>query len=460
MTDAFQSRLDQEMDFVSSLLTGIQQNTVRASDVIAVCPPEHLTPGTRQHTVYHAIAELAAKGVRPSLEAVWTHIHAKQSEPAGKDADAPNWRNVTAESIAAFTMSIFGSREDAIMHYALAVRRESLKRKAEGKLMALVRECQKYGNDPSEIAASLSVIAADMDGGPQEEHTIDGALDRMIAALESGEAAKPMPTPWPGLNRVLKGGFVGGELVILAGRPGTGKTALAGCIAVESAKADIPTLFVSREVSEYTLSSRITSRESRIDMRYFRQGIEHASDILYKIRKTRDGMRGLPLRIIEKSTAPMTPNEVRRLAKTTRGLGLVVVDYLQLMIPDAKQQSREREIADMTRYFKQLAMDCKVPVLLLSQLNRRSEESERTPQLSDLRESGAIEQDADIVIMLYTRKIDNKQARPPVHAIVAKGRSSGTGTAYLRFNKPFADFEENDDDGFVFIKNSNAVDSL
>jgi replicative DNA helicase len=185
----------------------------------------------------------------------------------------------------------------------------------------------------------------------------------------------------------------------------------------------------------------------------------NAPDIMPKIRKTRADLDGLPLRIIERSTAPMTPGEVRRLAKTTRGIGLVVIDYLQLMIPDAKQQTREREIADMTRYFKQLAMDCKIPVLLLSQLNRRSEESERTPRLSDLRESGAIEQDADIVVMLYTKKIDTKQVRPQVQAIVAKGRSSGTGTAYLRFNKPFADFEEGDE-GFSVIKTSNAVNEL
>ena len=441
MTDAFQSRLDQEINFVSSLLTGIQQNTVEALDVIAVCPPDYLAPGTRQYAVYRAVAELALQGTTPTLEALWTHIHAKQATPPEKDADAPDWKSISAADIADFTLSIFGSREDAIMHYALAVRREALKRQAEGKLMGLVSDCRKFGNDPAEIATSLSTIAAGMDGGLQTEHTIDGALDRMIAALESGEAAKPMPTPWPGLNGVLKGGFVGGELVILAGRPGTGKTALAGCIAVESAKSGISTLFVSREVSEYTLASRITSRESRIDMRLFRQGVERAPDLLHKIRRARDDLAGLPLRIVEKSTAPMTPNEVRRLAKTTQGLGLVIVDYLQLMIPDTKQQNREREIADMTRYFKQLAMDCRIPVLLLAQLNRRSEESERAPQLSDLRESGAIEQDADIVIMLYTKKIDARQSRPPVQAIVAKGRSSGTGTAYLRFNKPFADFE-------------------
>ena len=138
----------------------------------------------------------------------------------------------------------------------------------------------------------------------------------------------------------------------------------------------------------------------------------------------------------------MTPREVRRLAKSIKGVGLVVVDYLQLLNPDTKQNSREREVAEMSRAMKQLALDCDCPVLLLSQLNRQVEESDRAPRLSDLRESGAIEQDADIVMFLHAKKANQGLARMPVRAIVAKGRSSGTGAANLLFDKPFSDFVE------------------
>ena len=233
-----------------------------------------------------------------------------------------------------------------------------------------------------------------------------------------------------------------GELAVLAARPGMGKTALAGCIAVETAKQGIPVLFISREVKEYTLTARITAREARIDSRIFREGIASAPDVLQRIRRTRDALAGLPLRIVEKSIAPMCPREVRRLAKATAGVGLVVVDYLQLLQPDTKTNSREREVAEMSRSMKQLALDCDCPVLLLSQLNRRVEDSDRAPQLSDLRESGAIEQDADIVMFIHARKGNAGLAKMPVDVIVGKGRSSGTGVAHLRFDKPFADFVE------------------
>ena len=233
-----------------------------------------------------------------------------------------------------------------------------------------------------------------------------------------------------------------GELAVLAARPGLGKTALAGCMAVETARAGVPVLFISREVKEYTLLSRIMAREARVDSRIFRQGIGNAQGVREKLLRCKAELSGLPLRIVEKSVAPMCPREVRRLAKSLKGCGLVIVDYLQLLCPDQKNASREREVAEMSRSMKQLALDCDCPVLLLSQLNRRVEEGDREPRLSDLRESGAIEQDADIVMFLHTTQANQKMPRAPVKAIVAKGRSSGTGVAHLVFDKPFADFVE------------------
>jgi replicative DNA helicase len=123
---------------------------------------------------------------------------------------------------------------------------------------------------------------------------------------------------------------------------------------------------------------------------------------------------------------------------------MIVVDYLQLMYADEKHDSREREIADMSRSMKRLSVEMGCPVLLLSQLNRKAEEGNREPQLSDLRESGAIEQDADIVIMLHADKRDQSEKNVPMQALVRKGRSSGTGAADLLFEKQFSDFRVND----------------
>jgi len=254
--------------------------------------------------------------------------------------------------------------------------------------------------------------------------------------------ARPLPTPWPNLNRVLKGGMVPGELVILAARPGVGKTALAGCIAIEAARSGKEVLFISREVKDTTIAKRLLAREARVDNRFFREGIASVPDIIPSVEKAAGKIASLPLRIVEKSIAPMTPREIRRLSKMVKKIDLVVVDYLQLVNPDESHKSREREIAEISRAFKQLALDCNCVVLALSQLNRSVEEGSRKPRLSDLRESGAIEQDADIVIMLHSARDTKGQSVTPVEVLVEKGRSSGTGTANLLFDKKYTAFDE------------------
>ncbi|MCL1984849.1 MAG: DnaB helicase C-terminal domain-containing protein, partial [Betaproteobacteria bacterium] len=175
--------------------------------------------------------------------------------------------------------------------------------------------------------------------------------------------------------------------------------------------------------------------------RVFRQGIGRAENILPRLQKATAALAGYPLYIFERSIRPVTPSEVRRVARKIKA-GLVIVDYLQLMTPDERDKSREREVAEMSRAFKRMALDLSVPVLLLAQLNRQVEGSKREPRLSDLRESGAIEQDADIVIFLHSTGKEQSMSTVPVSVIVAKGRSSGTGRAQLKFEKPFQDFSE------------------
>jgi replicative DNA helicase len=437
MAKVYEQRTWQEIEFVSSLVSGIHAGSVRASDIIAVCPPYLLTPGTKQYGIYHAISALAEKGEIPTIVKIYEYICKEQPK---NRSDIPTLK---AEDIADFSLSIFGGKEDSILFYANNVRREGLKRRAETKLVELVGDCNRYGNDPTEIATCLQHISTDLEGGAAEEYTLDDALDRTIATLESGEAAKPLPTPWTSLNKVLKGGVAPGELVILAARPGVGKTAFAGCFAVDAAKNNGKSvLFVSREVTEYTMVSRFLAREGKLDLRLFRQGIENAPNLLPKLHIAKQSLSGLPLRLVEKSIAPLGPREIRRLTKTTKGIGLLVIDYLQLLTPDTQYMQREREISEMSRAMKQLALDCEIPVLLLSQLNREVEKTNRKPQLSDLRESGAIEQDADIVIFLHTEKDALSSTAPQVLVNVAKGRSSGTGFTFLRFEKTFADFVE------------------
>lgn len=436
--EVFEERRRQEIDFVRAAAIGIVRGTIEAEAVLAACPVDMVTHDRAVVGVYTAIDALCKQHEKPDP------VNVAEWLKASKD-----FQGVNAAEAAAFVygdnFSIFSGNDEAILHLASVVRREGLKQRAESALVGLVSDCQRYGNDPSEIATAAANIAETLEDGCADmaDHSLSAVMQRLVEKLKSGEAAMPLPTPWPSLNRVLKGGLVPGELAVLAGRPGMGKTALAGCLAVEVARQDKPVLFISREVADETVAARMLAREGRVDLRYFRQGIANAPHIMAKIEKTQGVLDRLPLKIVEKSVQPMTVREVRRLAKREKRIALIVVDYLQLMESEAKRDSsREREVAEMSRRFKQLALDCDCPVLLLSQLNRSSETGNRQPELSDLRESGAIEQDADIVLFLHTEKRFLSEAKMAVKCIVAKGRSSGTGYAWLNFDKAFADFTE------------------
>ena len=430
-----EQRREAERDFVRAAACGIVQRVIEADSVLSVCPSGLISHDLQAQAVYSAIAAIAADHKRPDPVTVgeWVNAHAKDYPGVGM-ADVANF----------YALSIASAREESILHLAGIVRREGLKQQAESKLLGMVADCQRYGNEPSEVAAGAAKLAEQLEDGctDKADYSLSAIMRRVVVKLESGEAAKPMPTPWNNLNRVLKGGIAPGELAILAARPGVGKTALAGCFGIETARAGHPVMFVSREVKDETVAARIMSREAKIDSRIFREGIQIAPDLMPKIRKAQSLLDSAPIEIIERSIAPMTPREVRRLAKARGHLGLIVIDYLQLMEPDNRSNSREREVAEMSRAFKQLALDCNCPVLLLSQMSRKAEEENREPRLSDLRESGAIEQDADIVIFLHTPRQSLESSTPDVKVKVAKGRSSGAGSCWMRFEKLFSNFYE------------------
>ena len=433
--NVIEQRREAERDFVNAAFCGIVQRVIEPDAVLAVCPASLLSHDYKAKAVYDAISAIAADHKRPDPVCVWEWIYKHSSEyPPMCAADVADY----------CTIAIMGSREDSILHLAGVVRREGLKQQAESKLMGLLSDCQRYGNDAAEVAAGAAKLAEQLEDGctDKADYSLSAIMRRVVVKLESGEAAKPMPTPWNNLNRVLKGGIAPGELAILAARPGVGKTALAGCFGIETARAGHPVMFVSREVKDETVAARIMSREAKIDSRIFREGIQIAPDLMPKIRKAQSLLDSAPIEIIERSIAPMTPREVRRLAKARGHLGLIVIDYLQLMEPDNRSNSREREVAEMSRAFKQLALDCNCPVLLLSQMSRKAEEENREPRLSDLRESGAIEQDADIVIFLHTPRQSLESPSPDVKVKVAKGRSSGAGSCWMRFEKLFSNFYE------------------
>jgi replicative DNA helicase len=245
------------------------------------------------------------------------------------------------------------------------------------------------------------------------------------------------------------GGFQKSDLIILAGRPSMGKTALALSIARNAAKEyKIPVAFFSIEMSAIQLVIRLISAEAKIDQQKIRTGRINNKDT-QKIIKTLGRLSKAPM-IIDDSPI-LSLMELRAKCRRMRveyGIELVIVDYLQLMHPP-KAESREREISILSRSLKQLAKELNIPIIALAQLNRSVESrTDKRPLLSDLRESGSIEQDADVVlfvnrpeqygIMTYD---DKSSTEGTAEIIVGKQRNGPTGIAKLAYVKDYARFE-------------------
>ena len=244
----------------------------------------------------------------------------------------------------------------------------------------------------------------------------------------------------------LTGGLRPGDLVIVAGRPSMGKTTFAVNMAEHAAlKEDIkaPVIIFSMEMPAEQLMTRMLSSIGRVPLNNIRSG-QISDDDWPRITGAAGQLSGSKIFIDE--TPALTPTELRaraRRVKREHGLGLVVVDYLQLMQVPGTKENRATEIAEISRGLKALAKELKVPVIALSQLNRGVEQREnKKPVMSDLRESGAIEQDADMILMIYREEVYDKNTtkRGMAEIELAKHRNGETGTLVLTFQGQYSRF--------------------
>lgn len=262
-----------------------------------------------------------------------------------------------------------------------------------------------------------------------------------IESIKSGKNDYAISTDFYDLDKIL-GGLKKSDLIILAARPSMGKTALALKIA---RNVNVPVAFFSMEMSNIQISSRLLAFESNHSPHDFLSGKiknENSAELLRIVSK-------YDSKIYIDDTPALDPIKIRSRARRLRqqkNIGLIVVDYLQLMT--SKADSREQEISKISRNLKAMAKELNVPVLALSQLNRAVESrSDKKPQLSDLRESGAIEQDADVVMFLYRPEvygltlIDGEPTEDKAQVIVSKHRNGAIGDCWLKFNRNLAKFE-------------------
>lgn len=262
------------------------------------------------------------------------------------------------------------------------------------------------------------------------------AFEKIQEMSMKGGGLTGVTTGYQDLDRDLSG-LQASDLVLLAARPSMGKTALGINIATNAAiRAKAKVAIFSLEMSDLQLSQRIISSLSHVDLKKIISG-QIAADEWEIIAEAASAMRELPIYIDD--TAGITVSEMRakcRRMKLERGLDLVVIDYLQLMASDGRNENRQQEISAISRGLKALAKELQVPVLALSQLSRAPEaRTNKRPMLSDLRESGAIEQDADVVMFIYRDDYYDKASEVPnlAEVIIAKHRNGPTGTVEMVF---------------------------
>ena len=272
-------------------------------------------------------------------------------------------------------------------------------------------------------------------------------LDRVQEMADNPNDITGVPTGFHDLDRMTSG-LQPGDLVVLAARPSMGKTAFAINIAEHVALNEgLPVAVFSMEMGASQLAVRIVGSIGRVDQGHLRTG-KLTDEEWPRLTEAIERLRTVSLHIDE--TPGLTPSELRanarRLARQCGKLGLIVVDYLQLMSGSSGSDgdNRATELGEISRGLKMLAKELQCPVIALSQLNRGVEQrTDKRPMMSDLRESGAIEQDADIIMFIYRDDYYNKDSKDPgvAEIIIGKQRNGPTGTVRLTFLKPLTRFE-------------------
>lgn len=410
-----------EPQYVADVLRGILTST-------AFC-------NTQNAAIYDAICKLDDRGLTPDLFTV-----GQEAKKAG----------IPLSEVATLTQDVGSGVEilnharilaDLDMRRRLILWAEELKAKAQTDPDAVnwaMSGIERITGDVARIASARSI------GDVMQDTLTD--LERRQQAHQRGECVG-ISTGLPCMDRIT-GGWRGGQLVILAARPAMGKTAVALHFAQAAAGAGVPVCIFSLEMPATQLGGRMLVGASGVDARAFRSGAVSTED-WQRIEPGAARLSELPVTIIDTPSISMPAIRAQCRALQRQGrCGMVVIDYLQLTAPDSdKRNNREREVAEMSRAAKVLAKELDVPVILLSQLSRKVEErADKTPILADLRESGAIEQDADMVIFIDRPAIRKEETIDtakygliPSEGVgvfsIAKNREGATGRIYFRHNE-------------------------
>ena len=334
-------------------------------------------------------------------------------------------------------------------HYAQIVKQNSMLRRLLSAAQRIQQSVQGREGEPQDLVEQAEVLLFNVARAEQAgdfsplEAILDAELNK-LDKLASGEAQMTgTPSGFRKLDEIT-GGFQPGNLVVLAARPAMGKSSLVCNIAENVAwKTKRPVAFFSLEMSETELAHRFIASRARIPSDRLRKGNIHKD--WNKVLKACNELAETPLFIDDSSDLSLLDlrAKCRRLHSQQGGLGLVIVDYIQLMRAEDPRVGRVEQVGQMSRGLKILARELAVPVIGISQLSRAPEQRpDKVPILSDLRESGSIEQDADIVSFIYRDEYYNSESERPGEAdlIIAKHRNGPIGTVPLAFQEQFPKF--------------------
>ena len=430
----------QSLEAEESVLGGILLDNTTLDRVVEWLGPDDFYRGNHQK-IFSAILHLSQRNEPADLITLTEALRA-----AGELADVGG---------ASYLADLVGRVPSAanVMHYARIVRDRSVLRRLITAANQIAANGYEAGDDVKALLdrAEQSILSI-ADGEVRQSFVrMDDLLSTTFETIEKlhrhKQAVTGVSTGFKDLDR-LTAGLQKSDLIIVAARPGMGKTALCLNIAANAAlmKPATGVAIFSLEMAKEQLAMRMLCSEARMDLAAVRTGRFADSD-LKQLARAAELLAGAPVYIDD--TPALSVLELRAKARRLSrnpdaNLGLIIVDYLQLMRSTEGKDNREQEISEISRSLKALAKELDLPVLALSQLNRKVEDrNPPIPRLADLRESGAIEQDADVIAFIYREmKTDDPDARRLAEIHVAKQRNGPTGQIELTWFEEYTRFED------------------
>lgn len=393
--------------------------------------------------IFRAISALALENITPDVVTVsdWLQQHGKLEDAGGLHyigalaQETPSASNsktyaeiVRERSVLRQLISVSNEIADAAFH-------------PEGKTSSALMDMAE-----SKVFAIADQSSRSSGGFHNMQEVLAGAVDRITALFESGSAITGLSTGFDELDAKTSG-LQPSDLIIVAGRPSMGKTTFAMNLAEHAAlSTDDPVAVFSMEMPAEQLAMRMISSIGRVELQNLRTGKMNEQD--WPRLTSAITLLNQKRTVFIDDTPAMTPTDLRaraRRLKREHGLGLIVIDYLQLMRLADSKENRATEISEISRSLKALAKELHVPIVALSQLNRGLEQRpDKRPVMSDLRESGAIEQDADVIMFIYRDEVynpDNPESKGMAEILIRKQRNGPIGMVPLTFLGQYTRFE-------------------